>query len=171
MSRKNKMRVASLIFTSFCLFCVILSALIFYDALKSMVWGVSMTHCSRMGVITRTDFDLCAPANAFARFSRIHWPYYLENECGPLRGNKCCVKIKGDSGGRTCFGVAQNYNKSFYGLLDVFVVKKGKISKKEEYAKLQIYSKYFKITINLVVRGPASILNLTLDAADSNFLT
>ncbi len=90
------------------------------------------------------SYNICGKSNKFNQFKLVHWSYYVENECGPLSGDKCCVKIKGDSGGRTCYGVAKNYNEHFYGLFQVFVKKNEKDAQIEEYAKLQIYSKYFK---------------------------
>ena len=76
----------------------------------------------------------------FDKFTLIHWPFYKENECGGVKN--CCNKLKGDTGGYTCYGVAINSNHKFYKKLDR-LKQEGVHPDIKHYAKLQIYSKYY----------------------------
>lgn len=88
---------------------------------------------------------ICKKHQLFERFHYLYWPYYVENECGPLKNEKCCHTMKNDTGGYTCYGVAINHNNEFYKAVEQFIKKKEKgVFDIEPYAKLQIYSKYFK---------------------------
>lgn len=84
----------------------------------------------------------------FQRFIQIIWPFHIENECGCdknfqiCKEIKCCNFIKGDLGKFTCFGVAKNYNSSFFQLISL-LEKKEKFLVIEKYAQLQLYSKCF----------------------------
>ena len=52
--------------------------------------------------------------NPYSLFLKIHWPYYLENECGTATSVHCCHTLEKDPGGFTCYGLARKYNKPFY---------------------------------------------------------
>ena len=103
-----------------------------------------------------TDFDF---------FKEIHWPFYLENECGcsnnpekeKCKPRKCCNTIKGDKGGYTCYGVAIKSNEDFYKLVN-HLEGKDRDLEIEKYAQLQIYSKYYVrpkiVDLALVWREP-----------------
>ena len=89
--------------------------------------------------------------NDYQVFQKVYWPSFLENECGPNRENRCCVKTAGDAGGLTCYGIAIEYNNSFYSYLkeighDVTKDDPRKIKSKviEPYSRMKIYIKYFR---------------------------
>ena len=87
-------------------------------------------------------------------FSQAHWPNHLENECFPELHDKCCNISKDDKGGLTCYGVAIGYNHPFFEYLKLIghdlteltpkQAKKIDSTPIEPYAKLKIYSRYYK---------------------------
>jgi len=78
-------------------------------------------------------------------FSKIHWKFYKQNECGKLKN--CFSKLKGDSGGLTYFGIAIKSNPIFFDFIKHFK-KKGKIElvgdQIEPFARVKIYRDYYK---------------------------
>ena len=84
----------------------------------------------------------------FHIFKKVYWPYFLQNECRAGKTDKCCHSDSNDIGGLTCYGVAIEYNHSFYEYLDSigYPVGSDLIDSKpvEPYAQLKIYMRYFK---------------------------
>ena len=99
-------------------------------------------------VITDTSCSI------YKDFSVAHWPNHLENECFPNLHDKCCNISKNDKGGLTCYGVAIGYNHPFFEYLKLIGHDLTKLTPKqakkidstpiEPYAKLKIYSRYYK---------------------------
>ena len=127
--------------------------------------------CPEVTAVEKKEKDLkkVCPSE-FQVFKKAYWPSYIQNECMKSKLKKCCVNDRNDTGGLTCYGVAINYNHSFFEYLekikklpyqtDVHFIDSTPI---EPYAQMKIYLNYFlKPKINEL---PIQLREVVFDAS------
>ena len=90
--------------------------------------------------IVLSNLYICGSHNAFNRFKVIHWPYYVESECGDVKG--CVSENKHE--GKVVFGINERHSKDFFWMLNFLTIENKDSKKIEKYSRKYIYVNYFK---------------------------